>query len=127
MRDQCWLIRSLPDMLRSFQAISRIHRKLKAGFTLVELLVVISIIAMLMLLIGPAVQSARNAARRLECRNNVKNLCLGAKQHVAKFNRYPTGGWGWNWIGDSNLGTAEKQPGGWMFNILPYIDQEGLY
>src|SRR5437660_563907 len=106
-------------MSRLIPSFSRRSRSAQAGFTLVELLVVISIIAMLMLLIGPAVQSARNSARRLECKNNVKNLCAGAKQHVAVYGRYPTGGWGWNWVGDSDLGTAEKQPGGWMFNILP--------
>ncbi len=122
----CWSKWSLLDM-PGFPRLNTFAGKPRSAFTLVELLVVISIIGMLMLLIGPAVQSARNAARRLECKNNVVGLVKGAKQHVTVWGRYPTGGWGWNWIGDSERGTNEKQPGGWLFNILPYIDQLALY
>ncbi len=97
------------------------------GFTLVELLVVIAIIGILIALLLPAIQAAREAARRLECKNHLKQISLGCLNHESSLHFFPTGGWGWGWMGDPDLGFAKRQPGGWIFNILPYIDMKSLY
>ncbi len=97
------------------------------GFTLVELLVVITIIGILISLLMPAVQSAREAARRTQCSNNLKQLALGCLSHNTQFDFLPTDGWGWGWVGDPNRGAGRRQPGGWIFCILPFIDQQNVY
>jgi len=108
-------------------ALARGNRPTRRGFTLVELLVVITIIGILISLLMPAVQSAREAARRTQCSNNLKQLSLGCLNHNTQFNFLPTDGWGWGWIGDPSHGAGWKQPGGWIFNILPFIDQQNVY
>ena len=97
------------------------------GFTLVELLVVIAIIGILVGLLLPAVQSARESARRLQCANNIRNLALGSLQHLQANNYYPSGGWGWGWSGDPNRGFGKTQPGGWGYSVLPYVEQQSLH
>ncbi|MCX7424671.1 MAG: DUF1559 domain-containing protein [Planctomycetia bacterium] len=97
------------------------------GFTLVELLVVIAIIGILIALLLPAVQAAREAARRAQCANNLKQLGLGAVMHEEAHRFYPSGGWGYYWIGDPDRGYGKSQPGGWIYSILPYIEQTDLH
>ena len=97
------------------------------GFTLVELLVVIAIIAMLVTLLLPAVQSAREAARRTQCINSLKNIGLASLNHESAHSFFPSGGWGFGWIGDPDRGYGRQQPGGWMYNILPFIEQGNLH
>jgi len=99
----------------------------RTGFTLVELLVVITIIGILIALLLPAVQSAREAARRAHCSNNLKQIGLAMLQHENKHGHFPTGGWGWGWVGDPERGFDHRQPGGWLFNSLPYLEQDSLY
>lgn len=99
----------------------------RAGFTLVELLVVITIIGILIGLLLPAVQQAREAARRIQCSNNLKQLGLGSLIHVEKHGFYPSGGWGWSWVGDPDCGFGKTQPGGWIYSLLPYIEQDALH
>ena len=94
----------------------------KSGFTLVELLVVIAIIGILVALILPAVQAAREAARRAECQNNLKQLGLAAQTHLATQKYFPSGGWGWNWVGDPDRGYSINQPGGWTYSLLAFVE-----
>ena len=100
---------------------------LSRGFTLVELLVVITIIGILIALLLPAVQAAREAARQAQCRNNLKQLALGCLHHESIQHFLPSGGWTWGWFGDPDRGFTKNQPGGWLFNILPYIEQPILH
>jgi len=102
------------------------HRSRPGGFTLVELLVVIAVISVLVGLLLPAVQAAREAARRTECANNLKQLSLACLQHEHVQGFFPSGGWGNNWVGDSTLGFGRRQPGSWLFNVLPFIEEADL-
>ena len=97
------------------------------GFTLVELLVVITIIGILIALLLPAVQAAREAARRLQCTNNLKQIALACldHEHVNKF--LPTEGWGYSVGRRADARVRQKQPGGCHYNILPYLEQQALH
>jgi len=99
----------------------------RRAFSIVELLVVIAIILILSALLLPAVQATRETARRMQCSNNLKQLGLGVLQHVDIHQQYPTGGWGWYWVGDADRGFTRRQTGGWFYNILPYIDENQIY
>jgi hypothetical protein len=94
---------------------------------LVELLVVIAIIGILVALLLPAVQAAREAARRTQCKNHLRQLALAAHTHHDAAGHFPTGGWGWSWVGDKDRGLGVDQPGGWVFNALPFIEESSLY
>jgi len=88
------------------------------GFTLIELLVVIAIIAVLVALLLPAVQQAREAARRSQCKNNLKQLGLAMHNYHDTFRKFPIGGW---------VGGQEVDLGSYLTRILPYVDQAPLY
>jgi prepilin-type N-terminal cleavage/methylation domain-containing protein len=100
---------------------------IRRGFTLLELLVVVSIIGIIVSLMIPAVQAARESARRGQCTNNLKQLAMGCLHHESTAKTYPTDGWGFAILGHPDRGQGVKQPGGWIFNILPYIEQSSSY
>jgi prepilin-type N-terminal cleavage/methylation domain-containing protein/prepilin-type processing-associated H-X9-DG protein len=103
------------------------HRAARRGFTLVELLVVITIIGILMSLLIPAVQSARESARASTCANNVRQLGLAAQNHLNSWSYFPSAGWGSSWAGDPTRGTGLRQPGGWLYSLLPFLEQKALW
>ncbi|NLF06771.1 MAG: DUF1559 domain-containing protein [Pirellulaceae bacterium] len=106
-------------------------RRPMSAFTLVELLVVITIIGILIALLLPAVQAAREAARQVQCKNHLKQISLAVLTHEQQRGFFPTGGWGTLWVGDpdrgTTLGQAHRQPGSWIYNCLPFLEQEALY
>jgi prepilin-type N-terminal cleavage/methylation domain-containing protein len=98
------------------------------GFTLVELLVVLAIFGVLIGLLLPAVQAAREASRLATCKSNLKQLGLAMHLFHDAHRRFPSGGWGYQWPGFSDAGGGFfGQPGSWTYTLLPYIEQEPLY
>lgn len=98
--------------------ISFDSNSLRRGFTLIELLVVIAIIAILLSLLLPAVQKAREAARMTQCRNNLKQIGLGLANYETDYGRYPL-----------SFAVGEGTGGQWsaQVRLLPYIEQDAIY
>ena len=119
------------------------YPKDQRGFTLVELLVVIAIIGILVALLLPAVQAAREAARRMSCSNNIRNLALATLNYHDQRGHFPAdedyydGGvqqvdvdkLDWKWVSRDTFDVPEDglDGGGWIVRILPYIEMQNLY
>ena len=103
-------------MTQQFQLHPPKRRRL--GFTLVELLVVIAIIGILVALLLPAIQAAREAARRTQCKNQLRQLAISFHNHHDTHKFFPSGGWGWAWVGFPEQGSGNKQSGGWLYSLL---------
>jgi prepilin-type N-terminal cleavage/methylation domain-containing protein len=91
----------------------------KPGFTLVELLVVIAIIGVLVALLLPAVQAARESARKMQCTNNAKQITLAFHNYAVVGGGFPN-----RWCNNSNLNDT---PRGWGVTILPFMEQQALF
>ena len=106
-------------------------QNIRGGFTLIELLVVIAFIGILVALLLPAVQQAREASRRAQCKNNLKQMSLAMQNHHDTYKIFPTGGHHWSWhatyTSDGSPHIAPRQRMGWGFQILPFIDQHQLW
>ncbi len=97
----------------------------RRGFTLVELLVVIAIIGVLVALLLPAVQAAREAARRMQCGNHLKQIGLGLQNYHDVFNSLPYGARERRILGDP-VQTARRAGPSWYVGILPFCEQKNL-
>ena len=101
--------------------MNRLHRRPR-GFTLIELLVVIAIIGILMSLLLPGVQQAREAARRTQCKSRMKNVALALHNYHDTFTAFPPA-----WITDGSCLDEYRPPCSWSTMILPQIEQTNLY
>jgi prepilin-type N-terminal cleavage/methylation domain-containing protein len=99
----------------------------RIGFTLIELLIVIGIISLLLQLALPAIEMSRETARQAQCSNNLRQIALSFQLHHDSQGHYPSSGWGWQWVGHPDRGFGPDQPGGWAYNILPFIDQQAIH
>lgn len=97
-------------------------RARRAGFTLIELLVVIAIIGVLIALLLPAIQAARESARRSQCTNNLKQIGLGLHNYHDANSIFPGSNSSWMWTGPYLVGNFAPQAG-----LLPYLDAENIY
>jgi len=99
----------------------------RSAFSLVELVVVLAIAGALVASMLPAVQAARESARRASCQNNLKQISLAILMHHEEHSSCPAGGWGHRWVGIPGRGSGAAQPGSWIYNILPYVEQGALH
>ena len=110
--------------------LMRRHFSRRTGFTLVELLVVIAIIGILIALLLPAVQAAREAARRSQCSNNMKQQGLALQNHHDTYKAFPNGGCGTSWWDSYPVGgsaSGENWGHSQWVRILPFLEQSAMY
>ncbi len=112
-------------MIRNDHWANRAAKSIRA-FTLVEVLSVIAIVSVLVGVTLPAVQSAREAARRTQCLSHLRQIGLAWQLHETTLGHLPAGGWSYNWSPDPDRGFGPDQPGTWTYNILAQLDETPL-
>jgi len=115
--------------MRVTPAARRVPRRSRSriGFTLIEMLVVITIIAMLMAMTVQGIQQVRELGRQTSCGNNLHQIAVAAIAHSARLGHFPTGGWDGSSLPTAGGGSGSKQPGGWCYAILPDLDMQAAY
>jgi type II secretory pathway pseudopilin PulG len=99
----------------------------RGGLSVVEVVVVAVIVATIVAVAIAYFYTQRVQARRQDCLDNLKQIGLAMLHHDGAHGHFPTGGWGWRWAGDPDQGFDRDQPGGWAYNILPYMWQDPLH
>ncbi|MBI2826812.1 MAG: DUF1559 domain-containing protein [Planctomycetia bacterium] len=107
--------------------LRRASGRCRAAFTLIELLTVIFIVGILVALLLPAVQQAREAARTSECKNHLHQISLALVLRAETQGCFPSSGWGWKWPPYPDHGDGDRQPGSWVYSILPHLEQAALH
>ena len=97
------------------------------GLSVIQVLIAVVVIGVLVALLIPAIQIARTSARTAQCKNNMKQLSAAMLKHEQVQGFFPSGGWGCHWVGDADSGFDKHQPGGFFYNILPYLGQEAMH
>lgn len=97
------------------------------GLTLIELLIVIAVLSLLLQITLPAIEMSREAARSIQCSNNLRQLAVASHLHLDAQNHFPSGGWTHHWTGDPNRGFGKDQPGSWCYNLLPYSELGAIH
>lgn len=98
-------------------------KAIKRGLSLLELVIALGVMGVLLALLLPAIQGARELSRNTRCENNLKQITLGAHQFQATHGNLPANGWGFAWLGDPDRGVGEQQPGGWIYQLLSPVDE----
>jgi hypothetical protein len=98
----------------------------RAALSLIELLVVIAILASLLAALLPAIQDVREAGRRSNCQNNLRQIASALLVHHDAFGSFPSGGWGYEWVGVPERGAGSRQPGSWIYKILSEVEETEL-
>lgn len=99
----------------------------KYAFTLVELLITIAILGVMIAISFPSLNVSQESNRVIKCKYHLKILGNASWTHNSEQRILPSGGWGRQFAGDSTRGFRELQPGGWLYNILPYLDNRALH
>lgn len=102
------------------------HRE-RTGVTIVELMVVIAILTILASVTLPAVQRAREVARKTSCRNKLRQCGLALTSFESAHHQFPSDGWGWAWVADASTGRHLDGPGGWVSSVLPQLELDNLF